>query len=332
MKRILCRISFSGVVLALSAGVFVGCSQNAKAVASSTNDIERAVEQAQTRSCQQSTSTPTFLQAAQPADRQSGIIVAAVGDPTPAETNPSAVEETEPPSQPPGFGEVLKDDVKHLPQSLWDDTKRVYTDKNNLIAFMLAGGASLAVRNSGVDDTFEDHFARHRSFESGWGDVGGAIGNPGVHLALAATAYAYGLKSDDGKTYSVGKTLMDALIINDLSTMLLKVAANTEAPNGENLAWPSGHTSSSFCLAAVLDESYGYKVGIPLYLAAAFVGFERMDDREHHFSDVLFGAALGYIVGKTVARDHSPEILGGKIIPYIDPYHGTSGLAWLKSF
>jgi hypothetical protein len=57
-----------------------------------------------------------------------------------------------------------------------------------------------------------------------------------------------------------------------------------------------------------------------------------MDDREHHFSDVLFGAALGYIVGKTVARDHSPEILGGRIIPYVDPYHGTSGLAWLKSF
>jgi membrane-associated phospholipid phosphatase len=309
--------------------MFVGCSQNAKSVSGSTNDIERALEQAQMRPHRQTAAMPTFLQAAHPAARQDGVIVAAVGDPTPAETNPPA---DEPLSQTPGFGEVLKDDVKHLPQSLWDDTKRVYTDKDNLIAFMIAGGASLAVRNSGVDDTWEDHFDRHRSFSSEWGDVGGAIGNPGVHLALAATAYAYGLKSNDAKTYNVGKTLMDALIINDLSTMLLKVGANTESPNGENLAWPSGHTSSSFCLAAVLDESYGHKVGIPLYLAAAFVGFERMDDREHHFSDVLFGATLGYIVGKTVARDHSPEILGGRIIPYVDPYHGTSGLAWLKSF
>jgi len=73
-------------------------------------------------------------------------------------------------------------------------------------------------------------------------------------------------------------------------------------------------------------------VGVPLYAMAAFVGFERMDDREHHFSDVLFGAALGYIVGKTVAEGHAPEIFGGKISPYVDPYYGSSGLAWVKEF
>jgi len=45
-------------------------------------------------------------------------------------------------------------------------------------------------------------------------------------------------------------------------------------------------------LAAVLDEYYGPLVGIPLYGLAGMVGLERMDDREHHFSDVVFGAVL----------------------------------------
>ena len=65
---------------------------------------------------------------------------------------------------------------------------------------------------------------------------------------------------------------------------------------------------------------------------SGLVAYERMDDREHHFSDVVFGAALGFVVGKTVAKGHSPEIFGGQIVPYVSPYSGGSGLAWVKSF
>ncbi len=227
------------------------------------------------------------------------------------------------------FSEILKQDIKDLPKSLWEDTKRVYLNKDNIIILLVAGGATLAVRNT-VDDKWEDHFDRNRSFKKEWGDLAGVLGNPGLHFALAAAGYYYGANFGDTKTYKVSKTLFNALIINGLSTMLLKVSANTEAPNGENLAWPSGHASSSFCLAAVLDTYYGHKVGIPLYLLAGFVGFERMDDREHHFSDVLFGAVLGYVIGKTVAEGHSPEILGGKVLPYSTP--NEAGVVWIKDF
>jgi len=245
--------------------------------------------------------------------------------------NAQSAAEPEPSAMPTSLGEALKADLAAMPGSLWEDTKRVYTDPNNLFVLLISGGASLAVRNT-VDDTWEDHFDKHRSFRSGWGDLAGVVGNPGVHFAVAAAGYAYGVQRQDAKTYGVAKTLLNALIINDLTTMLLKVSANTESPNGENLAWPSGHTSSSFCLAAVMDEAYGPWVGVPLYMMAAFVGFERMDDREHHFSDVLFGAALGYVVGKSVAKGHHLEIAGGAVLPYADPQSGASGVAWTKSF
>ncbi len=231
----------------------------------------------------------------------------------------------------PVFSEILKRDIKELPSSLWRDTKRVYTDKTNLAVLLIAGGASLAVRNT-VDDKWEHHFDRHRSLRSEWGDLGGALGNPGVHLGIAALGYYCGVKGGDTKLYYASKALFNALVINDLSTVMLKLAACTDSPNGEHFAWPSGHMSSSVCLAAVLDKYYGHKVGIPLYLLAGFVGFERMDDREHHFSDIVFGAALGYVIGKTVADGHSPEVLGGRVVPYIDPYDGRSGIAWVKDF
>jgi hypothetical protein len=232
----------------------------------------------------------------------------------------------------PLFRDILKRDVKALPGSLWEDTKAVYTDPKNLGILLVAGGASLTMRCSGVDDKWEDHFDKHRSFSEGWGDAAGFLGNPGTHFALAAAMYVYGVKAEKPKEYEVSKALFNALVINDLSTMFLKVAANTDSPNGEHLAWPSGHTSSSVVVAAVLDKYYGHWVGVPLYGVAALVGFERMDDGEHHFSDVLFGAALGYVVGKTVADGHAPEVCGGVILPYADPYRGSSGLVWVKDF
>jgi len=245
------------------------------------------------------------------------------------DTQPSADDPYQPGAD---FFEALKSDLKHMPRDLWSDTKTVFTDKTNLTILLIAGGASVAVRDSGADDCFEDKFDRSRALSTEWGDVFGALGNPGTHFAFAGLMYAYGVLEQDRHTYGVAKTLTSALAINGATTVLLKLAACTEVPNGEDWGWPSGHTSSSVALAAVLDEYYGPVVGIPLYLVSGLVALERMDDREHHFSDIVFGAALGYVVGKTVAQKHQPEIFGGKITPYINPESGNAGLAWVKGF
>jgi len=226
--------------------------------------------------------------------------------------------------------QVLKHDLKNMPKNLWNDAKKVFTNRDNLVVLLIAGGASLALRPE-VDDDIEDKFDRARAFRSEWGDLAGVLGNPGLHLAAAGLWYLAGLQMQDVKTYEVGKTLFSAIAINGLTTLLLQVSAHTRAPNGELLAWPSGHTSSAFCFASVMDEAYGHWVGWPLYGIAGFVAFERLDDREHHFSDVVFGAALGWVIGHTVASGHAPEIFGGRIAPYADPVNQTSGIAWIKS-
>jgi membrane-associated phospholipid phosphatase len=52
----------------------------------------------------------------------------------------------------------------------------------------------------------------------------------------------------------------------------------------------------------VAERHYGWKLGVPAYLVAGIVGASRIDQDKHYLSDVLAGATLGYIVGRTVVR------------------------------
>jgi len=72
-------------------------------------------------------------------------------------------------------------------------------------------------------------------------------------------------------------------------------------------------------------------VGVPMFGLTGLVAVQRMDDGEHHFSDVIFGAALGWVVAETIMKEHRPEVFGGEIVPYADPANGSAGVAWVKT-
>ncbi|MCK6457789.1 MAG: phosphatase PAP2 family protein [Phycisphaerae bacterium] len=230
------------------------------------------------------------------------------------------------------FGQTVKRDVQNMGRDLWRDTKRVYGNPINLIVLGAAYGGALAVQETGPDGTVERHYDRHRAYSNDWADAFGAMGNPGTHFALAGLMYLVGQQSQDDKTYEVGKTLFSALIINGLSTMVGQAASSDKAPNGEWGTFPSGHTSSTFCVATVLNEAYGPLVGVPMYGLGVLVGVERLNSGEHYLSDVLFGAVMGTVIGHSVASGRDPELFGWKVLPYADPATGSSGMALMKSF
>ncbi|HUU82235.1 MAG TPA: phosphatase PAP2 family protein [Phycisphaerae bacterium] len=233
----------------------------------------------------------------------------------------------------PGFWDTVQRDLRAAPGDLWQDTKAVYGSGQNLVILGLAYGGSLALQESGPNDTIEDSFRRgHRTFNDDWRDGFAAAGNPGTHFALASLWYLLGQQTRNEKTYDVGKTLFSALTINGLSTMAGQAATWDDGPNGEWGAFPSGHTSSTFTFASVMHRAYGHWVGIPLYGLGALVAYERVESEEHYFSDVVMGGVLGLVVGHSVAGEHEFELLGGRIMPYADPATGTSGIAWVKQF
>src|SRR6185295_2645035 len=83
--------------------------------------------------------------------------------------------------------------------------------------------------------------------------------------------------------------------VNTLVTCALKIAVHRIRPNGGNHSSPSGHTSTAFASASLLDDNFGGAVGIPAYGLAGLTGYSRIEAGSHYPSDVLAGAAIGLL-------------------------------------
>lgn len=78
------------------------------------------------------------------------------------------------------------------------------------------------------------------------------------------------------------------------ATYILKYAIKEDRPDHSNKhSFPSGHTGTSFATATFLQRRYGWKVGVPAYVVATYVGWGRVYAKKHHWWDVLAGAAIG---------------------------------------
>ncbi len=261
-----------------------------------------------------------------------------IGSDEPAEADTSPPDAFEPwrtrvgPAYPQDFWRSFGRDAKEFPALVWDDTVATFTDPWVLISLGLAGASGVAVHKSS-DDCVEDHYRENRSQLSKFGDMIGDVGgNPGVHFAFAGAMYLTTLAREDVRNNEVSKAMLSALSINGLTTLALKGLLHTESPNDEKWGWPSGHTSSTFCLATVLHEAYGPWVGVPMYAFATFVAYERVDARNHDLSDVVSGAFIGVAIGYAVMKNHRPKILGFDLIPWADPNSGAVGLAFSRKF
>lgn len=214
----------------------------------------------------------------------------------------------------------------------WKGFETSFWDLENALVLAATMGASVSIRETGVDHAIRRRTLGHRQLGD-FDEPLQLLGHPGTHFAGAGVLWLTSTLMKDEKQHEVAKSLTQALAVNGVSTLLLKASANTRTPDHERHGWPSGHTSSAFTVAAVLNEYYGPLVGIPSLAMAGLVGYQRIDSRVHDFSDVVFGAMLGYIVGSSIARDSKaefPELFGMKVIPFADPETGTSGIALMK--
>ena len=76
-------------------------------------------------------------------------------------------------------------------------------------------------------------------------------------------------------------------------THSLKRIIDKPRPNGGRFSFPSGHTSSAFTGAAFLQRRHGWKIGLPSFLLASYVGFTRIKAQKHDIYDVATGAVIG---------------------------------------
>jgi membrane-associated phospholipid phosphatase len=165
-------------------------------------------------------------------------------------------------------------------------------------AWLGVGAAAALVGHAG--DTPVTQVMSVRSLEEPF-ESGRVIGGAAMQMGGALATYSIGRISGSTRTAAVGAELFRAQILSQSMTSLIKLSASRTRPDGSNnLSFPSGHTASAFATATVLERNFGWKVGIPAYAAAAFVGASRIQSQKHYLSDVAFGAAIGILAGRTV--------------------------------
>ena len=158
------------------------------------------------------------------------------------------------------------------------------------------GGAAALVMHAGDDTIYQWVQDNHPSSLTG----GNEYGSQFLQIPVAIAWWGIGAAAGSDRNAAVGRDLLRAQVSVASWTYAIKLAAGRTRPNGDSHSFPSGHSSASFATAMVLQEHFGWKLGVPAFAAAAYTGVSRVIDNQHWASDVVFGAFLGMASGRTV--------------------------------
>lgn len=174
----------------------------------------------------------------------------------------------------------------------------------------LAALGAVAVLTLG-DETLQDETQSHRT--SGGDDLARAarrLGEFPVYAVPALGTLAAGALLGDGRVARAGGRMTAGLFTAALVTNLLKPVVGRKRPSATTDgflfkpfsgrdAWPSGHTTMAFALAAGLGDEIGsVPVSVALYGAAGLTAWSRVNDNRHWGSDVAAGALVGIASAK----------------------------------
>jgi membrane-associated phospholipid phosphatase len=193
------------------------------------------------------------------------------------------------------FGGVV-DDFKNLPS------------RGSMYILLAGGGAALAVHP--LDATLNAHLRSHYTLVNDLYAPAKYFGDTPEQVGLSLVTYAWGRVFDQPKVSHLGMDLIQAQIMSEVLVDALKISVRRDRPDNSqghwNFSFPSGHSAETFAGATVLERHLGWKKAALAYLVATYVATSRLHDNVHFASDVVFGAAVGTMAGRTVTR-HGPN-------------------------
>jgi membrane-associated phospholipid phosphatase len=234
-------------------------------------------------------------------------------------------EEVAKPTEPPSKG------IAAVPKILWDDTLFIVTAPAHWESkdWLHAGEGFAAVLGTAVllDTHVRDESQRHRSAETD--KIAIQIQNFGTSYAFLAVGgfWTYGKLAGDSNAVNTGLDAAESsLIAGAVIGPFLKYAVGRSRPYqnegvfhfrpfGGGVSAPSGHTTEAFTMAMVISEHYpeGW-VRWCTFGVATLVGAARIQQNAHFASDVVSGALLGALVGRTVVlRNENRRGRPGKV-------------------
>lgn len=197
--------------------------------------------------------------------------------PTPAHTGIRAL-----------FGD-LGEDLKHLPAM-----QNVY---------IAAIGGGLAAAAHPADQSFNARLQSHDGTVNTVFAPGKYLGDTPAQIALSLGTYVFGRWRNQPKVAHLGMDLLQAQILTEILVEPIKFATHRLRPDASNhQSFPSGHAAITFAAATVIERHLGWRKAVLGYAIASYVAASRLHDNRHYLSDVVFGAAVGSIAGRTVVH------------------------------
>jgi len=230
---------------------------------------------------------------------------------------------------PPSYPEVVFDDIKYIltSPSRWQDQDWQY------LGLAAAGVVGVAVI---LDRPIRDEMQRHAPNDSRFLKNIERFGAEYSLGVLGGFYLAGAIWNNDTATAVAKDGLAASIIASGMITPTIKFITGRARPRenvgiatfhpfslgySSNSSFPSGHTTQAFAVASVIADHYEETwVSYSSYTVAGLVGAARIYHDAHFASDVLAGAMIGTLVGKTVVA-HNKTIRSAKavIMPEIAP-------------
>lgn len=216
--------------------------------------------------------------------------------PTPAEVHPAPAHT--------GWASLLKDTAQDFV---------AFPKRKSTWALLATGAAGALVAHQG-DTYVRNHVVGNSKAENLFAPgkwLGSAYVQTGASVGLWVVGrYVFAPAAGEPRTNKwshVGFDLMRAQIVSQTLVHAMKYSIRRDRPTGECCAFPSGHATTAFAAAAVLERHFGYRGSWPMLMGATYVAASRLVDNRHFLSDVVFGAALGTAAGWTVVGIHGRD-------------------------
>jgi|KBSSwiS6_1023812.scaffolds.fasta_scaffold06945_4 membrane-associated phospholipid phosphatase len=188
----------------------------------------------------------------------------------------------------------LEGDISHLPSA---------TNLN-----LLGMGSALALGLHPLDHTVNARLVSHYDLVNTFFAPAKYLGDTPEQLAFSIGTWAIGRRMHKPKMSHLGMDLLRAQALTEMLVQPVKFATRRERPDLSNRqSFPSGHAAVTFATAAVIERHLGWRRSLVAYGIASYVAASRLHDNRHYLSDVVFGAAVGSIAGRTVTK-HGRDI------------------------
>lgn len=237
---------------------------------------------------------------------------------------PQAVSEPIEGDAPKGVTILSTDYLLSYAENAWRIVSAPYHFDTN--DWLVAGGVAattglLMLADEEINDTWRDDI-RSGALDD-FLDVMEYFGDSQFVIFGSLGGYAIGELIGSDRDQEAALLVAQSFVLSAGLTQGLKFAFRRERPDDSrddqfsffssdasktNSAFPSGHATNAFSMAAVLTNVYDESVpwlGWVLYPVATMTALARVNNERHWGSDVFLGGALGYFIGRMVVH-YSP--------------------------